>query len=753
VVGLIRERTQTYHMSVLDRNRLDEEASPYLRQHADNPVNWQPWDEAALEAARETDRPIFLSVGYSACHWCHVMEGESFADEEVAEILNAQFVPVKVDREERPDVDSVYMTVCQLVTGRGGWPLSAFLTPDGRPFYVGTYFPRDPKQGMPGFLDLCERVADSWNDPEQRGEMENRADQWTAAAEDELEGTPTDADEPREPPDADFLDSAASSALRAADREYGGFGSSGPKFPNPGRLHLLLRAHDRTGRAEYREVVEETLTAMADGGMYDHLGGGFHRYATDRSWTVPHFEKMLYDQAALAPAYLAGYRVTGEERYAEVARETFAFVEREMQHDTGGFFSTLDAQSEDPETGEREEGAFFVWTPEAVDEAIEDGLDADLFRERFGVTRSGNFEDGKTVLTLSEPVESLAAEHGMDEREVRERLDRAVKQARAYRESRPRPARDEKVLAGWNGLMVSAFAEGALALGPDLATTAERALSFVRERLWNPGERRLTRRWKDGDAKVTGYLEDYAFLGWGALDLYQATGDIEHLAFALALARTIAEEFWDEGERTLYFTPESGESLVARPQELGDQSTPSSTGVAASLLLDLAHFTPDDRFREVAEGVLDTHAKTVETDPLQHATLVLAADSRAVGSLELTVAADSLPESWRERLAERDLPDLLLTVRPPTEAGLNEWLDRLGMEEAPPIWAGRAARDGPTLYACRSFTCSPPTDDVEEALEWVERLAPSADGGDGPGVDFDLADVDPGDGDGDSGPF
>ncbi|PSQ10932.1 thioredoxin domain-containing protein [Halobacteriales archaeon QS_5_70_15] len=720
----------------LSRNRLDEEASPYLRQHADNPVNWQPWDEAALGAARETDRPIFLSIGYSACHWCHVMEEESFADGAVAEVLNEHFVPIKVDREERPDVDSVYMTVCQLVTGRGGWPLSAFLTPDGRPFYVGTYFPRDPKGNTPGFLDLCERIADSWNDPEQRGEMENRADQWTAAAEDELEGTPTPDDEAREPPDAGLLDSAASSALRAADREYGGFGRSGPKFPNPGRLHLLLRAHDRAGREDYREVVDETLTAMANGGMYDHLGGGFHRYATDRSWTVPHFEKMLYDQATLAPAYLEGYQVTGEERYAEVARETFAFVEREMQHPGGGFFSTLDAQSEDPETGEREEGAFFVWTPADVETAIEDDLDADLFRDRFGVTRSGNFEGGKTVLTRAEPVESLADEHGIDESTVRERLERAVEWATEYRETRPRPARDEKVLAGWNGLMISAFAEGALVLDTDLAGTGERALSFVRERLWNPGERRLTRRWKDGDAKVTGYLEDYAFLGRGALDLYQATGEVEHLAFAMALARTVTEEFWDAEAGTLYFTPESGESLVARPQELGDRSTPSSTGVAASLLLDLAHFDPGDRFREVAEGVLDTHAKTVETDPLQHATLALAADTRAVGSLELTVAADSLPGPWRGRLAETYLPDRLLTVRPPTEAGLDEWLEALGLDEAPPIWAGREARDGPTLYACRSFTCSPPTDDVEEALEWAERLAPG--GGDGNGPDPDV---------------
>jgi hypothetical protein len=321
-------------------------------------------------------------------------------------------------------------------------------------------------------------------------------------------------------------------------------------------------------------------------------------------------------------------------------------------------------------------------------------------------------------------------------------LDRAIEQAREYRETRPRPARDEKVLAGWNGLMVSAFAEGALVLDSELAETGRDALSFVRERLWDEGSRRLTRRWKDGDAKVTGYLEDYAFLGRGALDLYQATGEVEHLKFAVDLARVVTEEFWDEGERTLYFTPESGESLVTRPQELGDQSTPSSTGVAASLLLDLAHFTPDERFREVAEGVLDTHAKTVETDPLQHATLALAADTRAVGSLELTVAADSLPEPWRGRLAETYLPDRLLTVRPPTEAGLDEWLDALGLDDAPPIWASREARDGPTMYACRSFTCSPPTDDIGEALEWADRLAPSVEGESGtddtePDLDFE----------------
>jgi hypothetical protein len=712
----------------LTQNRLGEEASPYLQQHADNPVNWQPWDETALEAARETDRPMFLSIGYSACHWCHVMEEESFADDGVAEVLNEHFVPIKVDREERPDVDSVYMTVCQLVTGRGGWPLSAWLTPEGKPFYVGTYFPPESRQGMPGFRDLCTRVAESWADPESRPEMEERAEQWTHAAKNELEGTP----EPisgDETSDTDFLDSAASAALRAADREYGGFGSSGPKFPNPGRLHVLLRAGDRAGRVDsrrkgYAEVVRETLDAMADGGMNDHLGGGFHRYATDRSWTVPHFEKMLYDQATLTRAYVAGWQAFGDERYAEVVRETLAFVERELKAPEGGFYSTLDAQSETA-SGEREEGAFFVWTPETVEEAVGDDLDADLFRARFGVTRSGNFEGGRTVLTHSRSVEDLAEEFDLPSGEIEKRLERATREAYEAREERPRPARDEKVLAGWNGLMISAFADAALALDPTYADPAAAALSFCREHLWDEGERRLSRRYRDGDVLKAGYLEDYAALGRGALDLYQVTGEVEHLAFALDLARIIEAEFWDEDERTLYFTPRSGETLVARPQETGDASTPASTGVAVSLLLDLSQFAPHDRFREVAERVLDSHARTLESDPLSHATLTLAADDRANGSLEFTVAAESLPDEWRERLGEEYLPTRLLSVRPPTKDGLSAWLSRLGLEEAPPIWAGREARDGkPTLYTCQSFTCSPPVHDVEEALQWAADLAP-----------------------------
>ena len=713
------------------RNRLDEEESPYLRQHADNPVNWQPWDETARGAARERDVPIFLSVGYAACHWCHVMEEESFEDDRVADLLNEGFVPVKVDREERPDLDRIYQTICQRVTGRGGWPLSVWLTPEGEPFYVGTYFPPEPKRGQPGFVNLLEDIREAWTDPEERGKIEDRAEQWTRAIQGELEEVP---DQPGDAPGSDVLGTAAEAAVRGADREHGGWGRS-QKFPHGGRLHLLARAHDRTGRPEFRAVVEETLDAMADRGLYDHVGGGFHRYTTDREWVVPHFEKMLYDNAEIPRALLAGYQLTGRERYAEAVEETIAFLQRELQHPGGGFYSALDARSAVPgsgddcnegESGQQEEGVFYVWRPEEVEVTVDDDLDAALFCDRFGVADAGNFEGNTTVLTRSASVADLADDHGVSESEVHNRLERAREQVFEARAGQPRPVCDEKILAGWNGLAVSMLAEAGLVLDDAYAEIGADALGFVREHLWDADAGWLRRRYKDGDTKVDGYLEDYAFLGRGAFDLYQVTGEVEHLAFALDLAETIVAEFWDADAGTLYFTPAGGEQLIARPQEVTDQSTPSSAGVAAALLLGLDHFRPDDRFGTVAERVLETHAGKVESNPLQHASLTLAADAHAAGTLELTLVADDPPAGWRDRLAEQYLPGRLLAPRPADEAALDGWLETLGLAEATPIWADRTARDGePTVYACRAFTCSPPRHDLDAALSWAEeRLSP-----------------------------
>ncbi|MWG33881.1 thioredoxin domain-containing protein [Halomarina oriensis] len=740
-------------MTDTDRNRLADAASPYLRQHADNPVDWQPWDDAALDAARERDVPIFLSVGYSACHWCHVMAEESFEDEATAEVLNESFVPIKVDREERPDIDQLYLTICQLVRGNAGWPLSVWLTPDLKPFFVGTYFPPEPRRNMPGFRDLLTDIADSWSNAEDRREMEQRGDQWTRAIEDELEDVP----EPEAVPESDLLADAGSAAVRAADRDHGGFGQ-GQKFPQPGRLHLLARAYDATERDVYREVLDETLSAMASRGLYDHLGGGFHRYCVDREWAVPHFEKMLYDQAELTRAMLEGYRVTGTERYADAARETLEFVERELTHPDGGFYSTLDAESVVPEGtteasggtaskgevppgtsdrsgetaaesvvpadakpgGEREEGAFYVWTPEQVHRLLDDEELADLFCARYGVTESGNFERGTTVLGISRSVDSLTDEFDRSPEAIREGLATAEARLFEAREERPRPPRDEKVLAGWNGLMVWAFADGALTFGERFADTAAEALAFVREELWDEGTETLSRRYAaghDGTA-VPGYLEDYAFLGRGALATYEATGDPEHLGFALDLGRALVERFYDAERGTLYFTPSGGESLVARPQEVSDHATPSSSGVAASLLLALDQFAPGAGFESVAQSTLEANSRRVQTNPLQHSALTLAADEFSAGHVELTVAADGWPAGWRERVGETYLPRRLLTVRPPTDETLSEWVERLDLEETPPVWAGREASDGPTAYLCESFACSPPRTDVGDALAW-----------------------------------
>ncbi|MFW5956217.1 MAG: thioredoxin domain-containing protein [Halorhabdus sp.] len=706
-----------------ERNRLDEEASPYLRQHADNPVNWQPWDETALSAAEETDTPIFLSIGYAACHWCHVMEEESFTDETVADVLNEHFVPIKVDREERPDVDRIYQTLPAMLGQQGGWPLSVWLTPDGRPFYVGTYFPRQSQGGRPGFVRLLEDLQATWEN--DRDGIEQRADQWADAISGQLEGTPDTPTDFEDETSTEVLESAADTAVRMADREHGGFGEGGPKFPQPGRLHLLLRADARLedsdadsidGARDYLTVLSEALDAMADGGLYDHVGGGFHRYVTDRTWTVPHFEKMLYDNAEIPRAFIEGYRVTGKERYAHLARETFDFLDRELRHPDGGFFSTLDARSEGVE------GRYYVWTPEQVRAALDDETDRRLALERYGITEDGNFEDGRTVLTIDASLEDIATTTGLDVETVQDRLDGVREQLFDARAERVRPARDEKVLAGWNGLAISALAEGSLALDGSLADRAVDALAFVHEHLWDSDARLLKRRYADGDVRIDGYLEDYAFLARGAFDTYQATGTLDHLAFALDLARQIEARFWDAQRETLYFTQAGETELLARPQETTDQSTPSSAGVAVDVLLSLDAFVPHDRFATIARSVLATHHDAIRANPLQHASLVLAADHASRGASELTVAAESVPTGWRERIGQTPLPNRILARRPPTNEGLDAWLDTVGMDQAPPIFAERSAREGePTIYACRDFTCSRPLQDVEDALAWFEQ--------------------------------
>ena len=750
-----------------ERNRLADTASPYLRQHADNPVNWQPWDDQALSTAEDHQVPLFVSIGYSACHWCHVMEQESFSDPDVATVVNENFVPIKIDREERPDLDSIYMTVSQLVNGSGGWPLSAWCTPDGEPFYLGTYFPPESTRGRPGFSEVCERIAGSWSDSDEREEMHNRASQWTAAARDELEDVP---DQPTDRDDESLLDEAVAAAVRGHDDEHGGFGANSPKFPMPGRVELLLGAAVRDGNDAAMSAVTTTLDAMASGGMYDQVGGGFHRYAVDREWTVPHFEKMLYDNAELPRVTFQAARATGRPAYTRVGTESLAFVEREMRAEDGAFVSTLGARSRSPisrrdgadsaadrqdhdeETkADIEEGEFYTWTPDEVD-AVLDEPAAGLVKDRYGITSSGNFERGLTVPTLAESVADLAEARDSSASEIGETLMEAQATLFEQRETRPRPPRDEKVIAGWNGLMISAYAAGERALETESTDSApgsasesksdsdsvsdsgfesesesgsviesgQRALDATLDRLWD-GET-LYHSVLDGDESgpsVSGYLDDYAFLARGAFDLYQVTGDVGPLDTALTLADGILERFYDPGDGTIYYTADAGEDLVARPQEFTDRSTPSSLGVAANLLVSLDGFTPRE-YRSIAEEVVTTHADRVHGSPLEHVSLTQATGRLSRGTTELTLAADPVPQEWHDHLTSTYLGDAILAPRPPTESGLADWLETLGLDETPPVWKGRTATDGePTVYACQSFVCSPPKHDFDAALEWL----------------------------------
>ena len=703
--------------AIIDRNRLHEAHSPYLRQHADNPVNWQPWDSEARAAAREDDRPIFLSIGYSACHWCHVMEDESFQNEAIAASLNERFVPIKVDREERPDLDRIYQTVCQLVTGSGGWPLSVWLTPDERPFYVGTYFPPRAGRGRPGFGDLLERISESWE--QDRSAIEERADQWIEAARNELESTEIGRAPASHEEGEDTLIAAANAAVRSADREHGGFGTDGPKFPQAQRVELLLHAATLAEESSYEAIATQALDAMASRGLYDHIGGGFHRYATDRAWRVPHFEKMLYDNAELARVYVNAYQRTGREAYADVVTDTLDFVERELRHPDGGFYSTLDAQSEG------REGAFYVWRPEEVARVLDDRLTADLICDRYGITESGNFEGGTSVLAISAEIEALAERYDLDVDEVRSRLasgNDALFRARAERE---RPRRDEKVLAGWNGLMISSLAAAGLVLDERYRSVGADALAFIKEQHWDAGKHRLSRRYLDGEVGVDGYLDDYAYLARAAFDLHQSGGDVEPLAFAGELTRVILEEFWDPEAGALFYTPESGESLVSRPQDLPDQSTPSSVGVAIDVLARMHHFYPTEGFDEIARQAIDTHRSRIRSAPLQHATLVQVDKLVRSGGIEVTLVSEAIPPNWQEFLATTHLPGRILTRRPPAEDTLANWVEQIGAAEIPPVWEHRTQIDGaPTAYICRDFSCSPPLTDPHDAAEWIETLSP-----------------------------
>jgi uncharacterized protein YyaL (SSP411 family) len=593
------------------KNHLSNETSPYLRQHVNNPVDWYPWGKEALDRAKQLDRPIFLSVGYSACHWCHVMEHESFEDEATAQVLNDHFVSIKVDREERPDVDQIYMTAVQLLTSQGGWPMSVFLTPDQKPFYGGTYFPPTDHYGRPGFRRVLQSIADAWRS--RRGELIEQAEQITGHI-NELGKVRREAGTLT----PDLLRGAVRGLATAFDSTYGGFGAA-PKFPHAMDVRLLLREGNRFHDENALAMARLTLDRMAQGGIYDHLGGGFHRYSTDARWLVPHFEKMLYDNALLASAYLDGYETLQEPAYREVAEETLGYVQREMTSPEGAFYSSQDADSEG------EEGKFFVWSAREIEAIVGPDL-ADLFAEAYGVSPEGNWE-GHNILHRARTDAQQARLRSIPEAEVKQSLATARKQLLAVRDRRIRPGRDDKILTSWNGLMIDALAHAASVLhNPDYAAIACRAADFLWQRM-RTADGRLWRTWMSGaQPKLNAYLEDYAFVLNALVSLHKATADPRWLERAADLAKVMIDEFWDSAEGGFFYTGRHHEALITRIKDSHDGSTPSGNSMAATALLRLARRTGMDELRKKAEATLQLFHSLMARAPAAASQMLIALD-------------------------------------------------------------------------------------------------------------------------------
>jgi uncharacterized protein len=686
-------------------NHLADETSPYLLQHAGNPVDWYPWGEDALEKARTENKPIFLSIGYSACHWCHVMERESFEDERTAAFLNERFVSIKVDREERPDLDAVYMSAVQALTGQGGWPLSVWLTPDGAPFFGGTYFPPTARQGMPSFRQVLEAVSQAWDT--RQADLHQTADAvraHVAGAEDvekarrgaRAGGTGTALSGWR-----GLLDAAASELHRTADRTHGGWGGA-PKFPPPMILEFLLAQQTVVSEPGLKVDIEVTLDAMAAGGIYDHLGGGFHRYSTDGYWLVPHFEKMLYDNAQLARCYLHAWQLLGRPRYRAVATETLDYLLREMRHPDGGFFSAQDADTAEGE------GAYFSWTLDEVRRALAPA-EADLVEQTYGLTVQGNFE-GRNLLHLAGGPAGSAAPAG----------DVALAAARTrllqVRETRPRPARDEKIIASWNGLALAALAEAAAGLdSPVYREAAVQAGEFILSRLGGAGSSgdglgdadrsgvSLVHSWKDGRASGPAFLDDYACVAEGLLALYGCTFDERWFLAALALIDQMAERF-RRPAGGFYDTSLAHENLITRPRATYDSPTPTGTSMAATVLLKMAAYTGEDRYRQLAEEALDSLADEAAAAPVMAGQWLSAALLAEEGATEVAIIGDladpqgrALVDVFRGGLR----PLAVLAARPAATASPIPLL--LGREPEP----GAPA----TAWVCRRSTCAPPVTD------------------------------------------
>ncbi|MGH8934921.1 MAG: thioredoxin domain-containing protein [Acidimicrobiia bacterium] len=671
-------------------NRLSAATSPYLLQHAENPVDWYQWGEEALRRAKEDDKPILLSVGYASCHWCHVMAHESFEDPETARLMNRLFVNIKVDREERPDVDAIYMDAVQALTGHGGWPMTVFLTPDAHPFYAGTYFPKEGRHGLPSFRQVLEGVAEAWAG--RRNQVVDQAERLTEAISRQVAPA-------GDLPERDVLEAAYQGLQAQFDSAHGGFGGA-PKFPQAPVLEFLLRIAGEPWAPEALPMAYRTLEAMARGGIYDHLGGGFARYSVDSTWLVPHFEKMLYDNAQLARLYLRAWQETGEERLRQVAVETLEYLLRDLSHPEGGFFSGEDADSEGVE------GRFYVFGHDEFRAAV-GAEDAHLAADYFGVTPRGNFE-GQTILHEAAPLRDVAQRHGLDPGAVRDALARAKERLRVAREQRVRPGLDDKVVVAWNGLALRGLAEAGAVLGEDrYLEAARRNARFVLDKLQREG--RLLRSWRDGRAApVAGFCEDYAAYAVGLFALYQATGELEWYREARRLATEMVQLFADPVNGGFYSTGHDAEQLLTRPKDLMDNPLPSGNSLAAEALLTLSLYTGDVEVRRLADGAFRQAGRLLDEYPSAAGHLLAVLHTALSGPKEVAIVGPPGHPDTRALAGvvwERFRPDCVLATDPGDGSSATEI----------PLLEGRHSENGPPLaYVCRNFTCRAPVGEPDD---------------------------------------
>lgn len=684
-------------------NRLIHESSPYLLQHAHNPVDWYPWGDEAFEAARAQDKPVFLSVGYSTCHWCHVMERESFESEAIAAILNEHFICIKVDREERPDVDAVYMAAVQAISGRGGWPMSVFMMPDRKPFYGATYFPPDR------FRQLLLNIARGWD--EQRDSIASDAGRLTDAIRLDSTGEIVDLD-------TGTLDAAYGTFRRLYDSEHGGFGRA-PKFPRTHSISFLLRYWKRTGAADAREMGAKTLRRMWRGGMYDHLGGGFHRYSTDREWLLPHFEKMLYDQALISLTYLEMYQATGDEFFAAVARDIFHYVLRDMTDEKGGFYSAEDADSEG------EEGKFYLWSLQELIDALGDE-DGRFFAGVYGATEEGNYREesrpgtrtGHNILHLPESLDDKAAGLGIGRAELDRRLAALREKLFDVREPRVHPYKDNKILTDWNGLMIAALARGGSVLDePRYTRAAAKAAQFLLDTC-RDDKGRLLHRYRNGDVDIAAFLDDYAFLAFGLVELFEATFEPRWLSESVWAANEMLRLFWDEKGKALYLSADDGERLLKRSKEVYDGAVPSGNSTAALVLLRLGRLTSNQAFETRAQEVIAAFSASLTQQPGGSPMLLQALDFHIGPSREIVIAGapdDPVVRGMLAAVRERFLPSKVIALHP-VAADAAEALTTLVPFMKPQIArAGRA-----TAYVCENYACRLPVADVAGLVKLLE---------------------------------